>query len=154
MTKTNLLPRLVLLVAVCSSLAQASAHFAVYARVDKVILEPNPNSPDTVQVWGIFSLADARSNQRNTYLSPARGYLYFKLADNPHAARTEWNDLKSQAGTGRIVAFGNRFFSKMRLRKVNEPPKEPDPYDTNLGLQQMRQDTEYPPIRALVNFKD
>jgi hypothetical protein len=122
--------------------------------VDKVILEPNPNSPDTVQVWGVFALADAGSNQRNTYVPPARGYLYFKLADNPYAARTEWKDLKTVAGSGRIVAFGNRFFSKMRLRKSNEPPKEPDPYDTNLGLQEVRQDTEYPPVRALVNYKD
>lgn len=56
--------------------AHASDPTAVYARVDKVVLEPNPDSPATIQVWGVFSLA--RPNDRNDYLPPARGYLYFK----------------------------------------------------------------------------
>lgn len=154
MKKIRLNLRTLLLIAACSTLAQASAPFAVYARVDKVVLEPNSNAPDTIQVWGVFALADPDSNVRNSYLAPARGYLYFKLAGNPEAARREWMDLKAAAGTGRIVAFGNRHYSKARLRKTNQPPQDPDTYDLNIGLSQVRSDTQYPPVRSLVDYKD
>ncbi len=53
-------------------LAHASDPTAVYARVDKVVLEANPNSVVAVQIWGVFSLAKA--NDRNDYL-PARSRL-------------------------------------------------------------------------------
>src|SRR5437867_3353521 len=67
------------------TLAQASVPVAVYARIEKVVLEPNPDSPETIQIWGVFSMAKPNSN--NEYLPPARGYLYFKLAGDTEAAR-------------------------------------------------------------------
>src|SRR4029077_6768403 len=85
----------------------ASDPMAVYTRVDRVVLEPTPDAPDRVQVWGIFSMA--KPGFRDDYLPPAGGYLYFKLADNPAAARREWADLQRVAGTGQIVAFGSRY---------------------------------------------
>ena len=78
MKTIQLLAKVLLVFAGSVALAQASDPTAVYARVDKVVLEPNANSPETIQVWGVFSLA--KSNDRNAYLPPARGYLYFKLA--------------------------------------------------------------------------
>jgi hypothetical protein len=39
------------------ALTQASDFTAVYAQVDKVVLEPNADSPETIQVWGVFSMA-------------------------------------------------------------------------------------------------
>jgi hypothetical protein len=152
MNSVRLPARILLGIVACLSIAQASVPFATYARVEKVVLEPNSDSPDTIQIWGVFSLADP--NTRNGYLPPARGYLYFKLDSNPAQARKEWKDLKEAAGTGRIVAFGNRFFSKASLRKANEPPKDPDAYDLNIGLSEMRADTQYSYVRALAAFKD
>jgi hypothetical protein len=138
--------------AVSVALAYASDPTAVYARVDKVILEPNPDSPETIQVWGVFSMA--KPNDRNDYLPAARGYLYLKLAYNPAAARKEWADLKEVAGTGQTVAFGSRYDPPARLRKANERPEKPDPYSTNIGLQKVRARTDYPPVRALLDYKD
>ena len=134
------------------ALAYASDFTAVYARVDKVVLEPNPESPETIQVWGVFSLA--KPNDRNDYLPAARGYLYFKLARNQEAARKEWADLKEVAGTGQIVAFGSRYDPQARLRKIDERPENPDPYSTNIGLQKVRGRTDYAAVRALLDYKD
>lgn len=151
--KTIRLPVGVLLIFVASVvLAHASDPTAVYARVDKVVLEPNPDSPETIQVWGVFSMA--KPNDRNDYLPPARGYLYFKLAGNKEAARKEWADLKEVAGTSQIVAFGSRYDPQARLRKSGERPENPDPYSTNIGLQKVRSRTNWPPVRALLDYKD
>ena len=152
MKTIQLLAKVLLVFAGSVALAQASDPTAVYARVDKVVLEPNANSPETIQVWGVFSLA--KSNDRNAYLPPARGYLYFKLAHyQQETARKEWADLKEVAGTGQIVAFGSRD-DPARLRKADERPENPDPYSTNIGLQKVSGNTDYPPVRALVDYKD
>src|SRR5437870_822109 len=89
-------------------IAHASDRVAVYAKVDKVVFEPNEQAPERVQVWGVFSVADWRNNNMNDYQPTARGYLYFTLGKNPEIARREWTDLKSVAGTNQIVAFGLR----------------------------------------------
>ena len=133
-------------------LAYASDPTAVYARVDKVVLEPNADSPSAIQVWGVFSLA--KPNDRNDYLPAARGYLYLKLAGNQAAARKEWADLKAVAGTDQIIAFGSRYDPQARLRKADERPENPDPYSTNIGLQKVRGRTDWPPVRALLDYKD
>jgi len=78
----------------------------------------------------------------------------FKLAGNKEAARKEWADLKEVAGTGRIVAFGSRYDPQARLRKADERPENPDPYSTNIGLQEVRGRTDWPPVRALLDYKD
>ena len=134
------------------ALAQASDPTAVYARVDKVVLAPNADSPETIQVSGVFALA--KPNDRNDYLAPARGYLYFKLAQNPEAARKEWADLKDVAGTRQIVAFGSRYDAAARLRKAEERPENPDAFSINIGLQKISGRTEYAPIRGLQDYKD
>ena len=76
-----------LVCAACLPLAHASDFTGVYARIDRVVLEPNADSPERIQLWGVFSMA--KPNDRNDYLAPARGYLYFKLDQNPRAARNE-----------------------------------------------------------------
>ena len=152
MSTIKLLLRTLLGIAAGLSLAHASDPTSVYARIDKVVLEPNPDSPENIQVWGIFSMA--KPNDRNDYLPPSRGYLYFKLAANKEAARKEWADLKSVAGSGQIVAFGSRYDPPARLRKADERPENPDPYSTNIGLQRIRGRTDYQPVRALLDYKD
>lgn len=153
MVKTiKFLAKALLVMAAGVALAHASDPTAVYARVERVVLEPNPDSPETIQVWGIFSVA--KPNDRNYYLPAARGFLYFKLAENKEAARKEWTDLKQIAGTGQIVSFGSRYQLKARLRKREERPENPDPYVVSIGLTRLRSDTEYPPVRALLEYKD
>ena len=135
-----------------AAITQASDYTGVYARIDKVVVEPATGAPERIEVWGVFSLPDPANRQ--DYLAPARGYLYFKLDRNPEAARAEWNDLKAVAGTGEIVAFGARTAGRFRLRKADEKPDNPDPYVTNVGVNRVGRRTDYPPIRALLDYKD
>ena len=136
-----------LMVVASVGLAYGSDPTAVYARVDKVVLEA-----DTIQVWGVFSMA--KPDDRNDYLAPARGYLYFKLGDDPANARREWSDLQQMAGGGQLVSFGSRFKLKARLRKAGERPENPDAYVANFGMAKVRGKTDYAPVRALLDFKD
>lgn len=152
MKTIELLAKVLLGFAVSVGLAHASDSTGVYARVDKVVLEPNTGLPETIQVWGVFSMA--KPNTFMEYLPAARGYLYFKLAGNKEAARKEWADLKEVAGTGQIVGFGSRYGPQPRLRKSDERPENPDPYSTNIGLQKVSGNTDYPPVRALLDYKD
>src|SRR5437016_6724617 len=106
--------RLFALFALLSLPGAASDFTGVYSRIDRVVLEPATGAPDRVQIWGVFSIAKA--DNRNDYEAPVRGYLYFKLDRDAAAARNEWNDLKSVAGTGEVVAFSVRN-APMRVRK-------------------------------------
>jgi len=136
----------------CATPAHASDPMAVYARVDKVVLEPNTDSPRMIQVWGVFAMA--KPDDRNDYLAPARGYLYLTLAGDSRTVRAEWEDLKQVAGTGQIVAFASRYELKARLRQADERPASPDAYSVNFGLTKVRGRTDYAPIRALAAFKN
>ena len=130
---------------------RASDRMAVYAKVDKVILEPSTGEPATIQVWGVFSVAQA--GNPNDYQPAARGYLYYRLPARADLARREWTDLQGVAGTGEIVAFGSRWEGVPRLRPVNDKPANPDPYSLNTGLTKVRGNNQYAPIRALLDFK-
>ena len=134
-----------------TALAHASDFTGVYARIDKVILEPDGDSADRVQVWGLFAIAE-RGNP-NEYLAPARGYLYFKIDRNPQATRNEWNDLKQVAGSHEIVAFGMRG-NYPRLRKPDEKPENAEAYPVNTGVHKVGSRTDYAPVRALLDFKN
>jgi len=146
------LVRGLLLVAASLVVAHASDFMAVYARVDRVVLEPDASSPEAIQIWGAFSMA--KPDDRNDYLPAARGYLYLKLAGDKEAARKEWADLQSVAGSGQIVAFGNRHEGKIRLRKPDERPMNPDRYSVSIGLTRVRGNTQYPPVRALLDQRE
>jgi hypothetical protein len=135
----------------CGTGLSASDRMSVYAKVDKVILEPNAETPTAVQIWGVFSIAQ-RENP-NDYQPAARGYLYYALPSrSPELARREWNDLKTVAGTGEIVAFGSRWEGVPRLRQANDKPSNPDPYTLNTGVTKVQGNTRYAPIDALINF--
>jgi hypothetical protein len=141
-----------LAICVASAVAlHASDRVAVYAKVDKVILEPSPGQPATIQVWGVFSVAQA--GNPNDYQPAARGYLYYRLPSRVDLARREWTDLQSVAGTGEIVAFGSRWEGVPRVRLINDKPANPDPYTLNTGLTKVRGNNHYAPIRALLDFK-
>lgn len=162
MRRGRLIGRVILTLALAAVPALASDPMALYTRVDRVVVEPDggaaqargrqSQSTPTIQIWGVFALATP--GDRNDYLPPARGYLYFTLKDNPVAARAEWADLERAAGTGQIVALGSRYELKPRLRPASEPPANPDPYVVSIGLVKSRDDSANPPVRALRNFRD
>jgi hypothetical protein len=146
----------------------ASGPIGIFGVVEKVVFEPGEANAERVQVWGAFAYVDGGPS-RALAASPARrGYLYFRL--DPSAApaqrdaiRTEWADLKSVAGTGQAVGFGNWGYigafgsldpstrsnmppyilemypgrgetTDMRVRPASEPPAAPAVYQTNAGV--------------------
>ncbi|HEY1336495.1 MAG TPA: hypothetical protein VGF59_03255 [Bryobacteraceae bacterium] len=145
--------KLFLCALVACAAAQASDFTGVYARIDRVEMQPSADAPQTVQVWGVFAVADPAN--RNDYLPPAKGFLYFKLPDrNPQAAKTEWADLKRMAGTKQVVAFGARTDQRLRVRKAEEKAENPDGYPIGYGMVKARSDTSYAPVKSVAEFKD
>jgi len=133
------------------AVVRASDRVAVYAKVDRVVLEPNVEAPETVQIWGVFAVA--QPNNPNDYQPAGRGYLYYKLPANRDAARREWLDLKTVAGTPQLVAFGSRWEGAPRIRRVDEKPSGPDVYSVNTGLVKVQGRADYAPIKAVIEFK-
>ena len=128
---------------------RASDPIGLFAKIDKVVLEPNDTAPERIQLWGAFCLADDKD--RDSYLAPQRGYLYYKLpAEKPDAARKEWNDLKAAAGSGDVIGFGSRHGAKAKVRSASEKPENADVYPVAYGLVKSSQrGSTYAPIKAL-----
>ena len=133
----------------------ASGPVAVYARVDKVAIEPNPDAAHgTIQIWGVFSVAKAKN--ANDFLPASRGYLYYALpsmAGYRQVALQEWNDLKAVAGTNQIVAFGSQYYGTPTVRTADERPQSPDEYSLNFGIRKISGQTGNAPVRAILDFK-
>lgn len=129
----------------------ASDRTGIYGRIDKVVLEPGPEAPEAIQIWGVFALA--KPNDVNDYLPAAQGYLYFELSRNRELALKEWADFRSLAGSGGAVAFANRMQLRARVRKPSERPEHPDPYVVGFGLVKVR-NTDYAPVQSVINFKN
>ena len=144
-----------------ASVLMASEIVGIYVRVDRVIFEPNEKTPSQIQVWGAFT------TDRNSGVQ--QGYMYFRLPAGFHpvaneAAVKEWADLKAVAGTGQVVAFGQRFFtvaqqrdadayysSMPRVRPSSEKPQSPDLYPVNIGLAKV---SNSPVVDRLRSAKD
>jgi hypothetical protein len=121
----------------------------VYARIDKVVLEPNADAPERIQIWGAFALASKQD--RNSYEPATRGYLYFSLTPGKEeVCRKEWADLKASAGTDQVIGFGGRDLAKVRVRKREDKPADPDRYPVGWGMVKMSdRRSNYPPIIEL-----
>src|SRR5580700_3540432 len=94
----------ILLAAFSLGTARASGYVGVYALIDKVVMEPNADNPERIQIFGVFSIATDHS----TFQPAQRGYLYFTVSagNNKDVIRREWADLKAAAGTHTVIAFG------------------------------------------------
>ena len=111
---------------------QASDMVGVYGVVEKVVMEPNETTPDRIQIWGAFSMAEGRGS---TYGAPQRGYLYYSCpANQASTCRNEWADLKSVVGKGTAVGLGMRYKPAGRVRKADEKVVSPDPYPIAMGV--------------------
>ena len=132
------------------SVARASDRVGVYAVIDKVVLEPNADAPERIQIFGVFALAER--GDPNNYQPPQRGYLYFTApAGKESVARNEWADLKNLAGKHQVVAFGTRWELRATVRKADDKPSSPDTYQLSTGVVKVRSDTSYAPIKSLLD---
>jgi hypothetical protein len=147
MTRRRLVALFAVLAGAVALAAAPSGPAAIYAIVDKVVMEPDEKAPERIQVWGVFSTWNVTTS---SYSQPARGYMYFALpgpevtqwragGTRPSApiARIEWADLKRVAGSTSGVAFGERGYWQGRLRKAGEPPASPDAYPIYNGITQL-----------------
>ena len=151
MTRNQLIAAAVLIGTAAVALPSASDRIGVYAKIDRVVFEPNATAPETAQIWGVFSIAER--NNPNDYRPAARGYLYYRLPSNQGAARREWADLAKVAGTSQVVAFGNRWEGTPKLHAPDDKPADPEPYAINTGVTKVTGNTQYAPVRALLEFK-
>jgi hypothetical protein len=110
---------------------------AIYGVVDRVVVAPDTANPNTIQLWGAFSLTE---QQPGDHYSPARrGYLYFTVAPEAgRQTRAEWADLRRIAGSRTIVGFGSKYARPLpRLRCSTEAPANPDSYTIGIGMQKI-----------------
>jgi hypothetical protein len=85
----------------------ASGGVGIYGIIERVAFEPSEQAPERLRVWGAFAYVDGGIGSAGAVSPVRRGFLYFKLpAANTRQVLVEWNDLKSVAGTGQAVAFG------------------------------------------------
>jgi hypothetical protein len=142
---------------------RASGPASTYAVLERVTFEPNETAPERIQIWGAFSFVQGTARAPFLTSEPQRGSMYFRLPMSATDAqkqtiRKEWADLKSVAGTGQAIAFGNWFYTgdfaqaqsngrilgqnvagydgsaDVRVRKDSEPKGEPTVYTTGAGL--------------------
>jgi hypothetical protein len=140
----------ILLAALSLGTARASDFVGVYGLIDRVVFEPNADQPERIQIFGVFAVA--RTDDRNLYQPAQRGYLYLTLPNSQRdVALREWADLKAKAGTHTVISFGERSTTKApTVRKIGEKPASPDEYTLGFGLVQARSDTDYPPVRSVL----
>jgi hypothetical protein len=135
------------LVLVLGGSAQASDPTGIYARIDKVVLEPNDEKPERIQIWGTLALAKVRSGG-DEYDKPVKGYLYYALVPGKEdQCRKEWADLKKVAGKDQCVAFGSRYAKLGTVRKADQKPRDADPYVLARGV--VKVDAANPQAQAL-----
>lgn len=124
----------------------ASDPVAVYAVIERVELEPNAAQPQSVKLYGWFSMA----SENRLYQEPQHGWLYYSLTpDKTDLCRSEWKDLEELAGSGKCVAFGARHGELGKVVKKKERLDTPHEYPLASGLFAIRTDTNYPPVRKV-----
>jgi len=146
-----------------STMPVRSGGVGLYGIIEKVVFEPNPQTPERAQVWGAFAYAETTAGTPGQASPVTRGYLYFRIPTEGNTKRetviAEWRDLQSVAGTGQAVAFGTWGYigafeglnpaarsyilemypgyganTDMRVRPPAEAPTSPAAYLTDTGV--------------------
>jgi hypothetical protein len=109
--------------------AMAGGPPVMYAVVDKVVLSPNAEAPDRIQIWGSFT----RGSPEKPYEFGRPVYGYLNLSIDPKQeklCRTEWAKWQKAAGTGKAVTVGHcgeaGNFLKAKIYKPDEKAEKPD----------------------------
>jgi len=61
-----------------STMPVRSGGVGLYGIIEKVVLEPNEQTPDRAQVWGAFAYAETTAGTPGRASAVQRGYLYFR----------------------------------------------------------------------------
>jgi hypothetical protein len=134
-----------LALAVAVKPAHASGPVSVYALIDRVVMEPNPQKPERIRIYGVFITAQPPPYN---YGAPRRGFLLFSLGRDPDQAKKEWADLESVAGTRQVVGFGAAWLSAPQIRDASDNSKYGDDYLLNAGVVKVNPD--HPQAKALL----
>lgn len=126
-----------------------------YALVDKVVVEPNEERPERIQIWGTFAIG----NEDGSFSAPQGGYLYFAdpMGQRMLTSSSSWKQWRTVEGTGRMLLF--HFFhgasgDVLRVRRADEPVENPYPYaQIATAAFPIRTDTSYKPIRLLLELR-
>ena len=94
---------------------EASGSLGIYAIVERVVLEPNEQTPTRVRLHGAFAFVNGGVDRPLGVTTASRGFVRFILPSGIGeeydrsivAIRKEWIDLKAVAGTGQAVGFGS-----------------------------------------------
>ena len=88
----------------------------IYGMIDSAIVEPSAGTPQRLQLWGRFAVAnvvgvkDGKIDyiQLGFFHPPKRGFMYYAInASDEAATRADWAALRAAAGTGRVVGWGS-----------------------------------------------
>lgn len=126
-----------------------------YVLVDRVVVQPETGEAQEIQIWGVFAMR----RLDGSFAEPQKGYLYLKLTNHgPGYLNTlrQWNDWKAAAGTYPLAGFTtfNQPGLPVRLRPPDEKPEAPDAHSSiSKDENVIRTDTEYRPVRALLEFR-
>jgi len=102
-----------------TSVVAKNATIGIYAVIDAVTFEPDGPSPNFIRISGVFVVPVPISSGH--YKSPQRGFFYFRIPPGmEQATRRDWSELKTVAGTGRAVGFGQYWVSN-----PNDPQGNP-----------------------------
>jgi hypothetical protein len=108
---------------VFAAVARAGGPPPMYVLVEKVVLEPDEQKPERVQLWGCFT----RISKSSGYTAPVYGWMYLSGGDE---CRQQWLQLSKDAGSGKVLAIGHCFQAQQGLalpiRKPEEHPDKPD----------------------------
>jgi hypothetical protein len=91
------------------SLAPATANakgsgIGIYALIDRVTFDQEGPTPNSIRIYGVFVVPQRMAS--GAYQPPQRGFLYFQIPPGAEeAARKDWAQLKTVAGTGQVVGF-------------------------------------------------
>jgi hypothetical protein len=131
---------------------------SIYALIDKVEPVLAADSTPRIRIWGTFSIV-----RGPTDAAPARGYLYFELPpglapEYADAAKREWKDLDSFAGSGVAIGFGLRGIDnpsrsgpppRLHSREEQVPPYLSEEYPAGAGVSRLDSQTHSDVIHEL-----
>jgi hypothetical protein len=104
-----------------------------YCILEQVVVDPDDDAPEHVQMWGAFVLADSAST--SGYGRATRGYMYYACPPGRSTTCTsDWADLRWIAGIGKAIGYGLRGKPIGRLRREDEALASPDLYPIGGGL--------------------
>ncbi len=118
--------------------APPSEPMGVFALLDKVVLQPNPEQPTSIELHGAFAVAEG--GRGNYYRAPRTGVMRFSPGTDADESLRQWRDLAKQAGTGKVVTFGSRHqmnrdgVPPVRVAAAGDAPGTPPPYTTGWGV--------------------